>query len=211
MQVSRNGTRIAQLHGMPPTDSSVLSVLQALQVAFRGERNARARYLTFAQQADIEGHAPIAALFRAIAQAESIHASNHAKLILRLGNVPGSTPETLIVSSTRENLAASARDEHFERESFYPPLITYAHKARKPESLRSLILAALAESCHGRLFADALSKLEANQPVASDYFVCSVCGNVVNHWNSRRCNVCHQSGEQCWSRACQLTDTSITL
>src|SRR5512132_4304578 len=62
--------------------------LANLQAAYNGESNAHARYLAFAKKAEEDGYAGTAALFRAAARAECIHAENHAKVIRKLGAEP---------------------------------------------------------------------------------------------------------------------------
>jgi len=64
-----------------------------LYTAFVGEAKAYHRLLAFARQADQEGYAQIAKLFRAVAAAEGVHAERHLRL---LGDA--------VVKSTEENL-----------------------------------------------------------------------------------------------------------
>ncbi|MEM1588752.1 MAG: ferritin family protein, partial [Candidatus Bathyarchaeia archaeon] len=52
------------------TESNLIS-------AFAGESQAHMRYLAFAEIAEIEGFPNVSRLFRAIADAERIHATNH--------------------------------------------------------------------------------------------------------------------------------------
>src|SRR4051812_43692012 len=82
------------------------TTLQNMQAAFNGESNAHARYLAFSQQADKEGYADVANLFRAAARAEQIHASNHSEVIKQLGAEPKANIVAPQVELTRENLAA---------------------------------------------------------------------------------------------------------
>ena len=72
-----------------------------LQAAFAGESQANRRYLFFADKAEKDGHFQIARLFRAAAEAETVHARNH----LNAMDGPG---------STRENLLAGTIGEHHE-------------------------------------------------------------------------------------------------
>ena len=51
--------------------------LDALASAFGGESMAHMRYLVFAEIAEREGYPNVARLFKAIAFAEKVHASNH--------------------------------------------------------------------------------------------------------------------------------------
>ena len=50
-----------------------------LQAAFAGESQANRKYLFFADKADKEGYPQIARLFRAAAEAETVHAMNHLR------------------------------------------------------------------------------------------------------------------------------------
>ena len=49
--------------------------------AFAGESQANRRYLAFAKQADKEGYTQAAKLFRAAAEAETVHAHAHLKAL----------------------------------------------------------------------------------------------------------------------------------
>ena len=62
-----------------------------LKEAFAGESQANRKYLAFAQKADQEGYHQAAKLFRAAAEAETVHAHAH----LRALNGIGSTAENL--------------------------------------------------------------------------------------------------------------------
>jgi len=52
---------------------------QNLKDAFAGESQANRKYLAFAKKADAEGFKQVARLFRAAAEAETVHAHNHLK------------------------------------------------------------------------------------------------------------------------------------
>ena len=77
---------------------------QNLAAAFAGESQANRKYLAFAKQADAEKLPQVAKLFRAAAEAETIHAHTHLR---NMG----------MVKSTAENLKAAAKEE-FEKELF---------------------------------------------------------------------------------------------
>jgi rubrerythrin len=53
--------------------------VEDLKDAFAGESQANRKYLAFAKKADEEGYAQAAKLFRAAAEAETIHAHNHLR------------------------------------------------------------------------------------------------------------------------------------
>jgi rubrerythrin len=79
------------------------STVENLKNAFAGESQANRRYLAFAKKAEEEGYAQVAKLFRAAAEAETVHALNHLRI---LGEI----------KSTAENLNAAVSGETFEYE-----------------------------------------------------------------------------------------------
>jgi rubrerythrin len=78
--------------------------LKNLKAGFVAESQAHVRNLAFAMKAEQEGHSQVARLFRAIAEAEAVHAFNHLRL---LGAVSG-TQENLEGAFEKENLAGDA-------------------------------------------------------------------------------------------------------
>ncbi len=78
-----------------------------IKSAFAGESQANRRYLAFAQKADEEGFTQAAKLFRAAAEAETIHALNHLRT-------------TSEIKSTLENLNTALGGETFEYTKMYP-------------------------------------------------------------------------------------------
>ena len=52
---------------------------QFLMEAFAGESQANRKYLAFAKQAEKEGYPQVAKLFRAAAEAETVHAHAHLR------------------------------------------------------------------------------------------------------------------------------------
>jgi len=67
---------------------------QHLKEAFAGESQANRKYLAFAAKADQEGLPQVGRLFRAAAEAETVHAHSHLRV---LGGI----------KSTKENLQAA--------------------------------------------------------------------------------------------------------
>ena len=52
-----------------------------LEEAFSGESQANRKYLAFAKKADEEGIHQVGRLFRAVAEAETIHANSHLRAL----------------------------------------------------------------------------------------------------------------------------------
>ena len=78
-----------------------------LKGAFAGESQANRRYLAFSRKAEQEGLGQIAKLFRAAAEAETVHALNHLNT---LGEV----------ETTEKNLETAISGETFEFKEMYP-------------------------------------------------------------------------------------------
>jgi rubrerythrin len=148
-----------------------------LAVAFAGESQANRKYLAFAQAAEKEGYAQIARLFRAAADAETIHAHAH------LRNMGG-------VASTLENLEAAVAGETYEYTEMYPPMVEQA-KAEGHRARTMLGFANEAEKVHARLFAEALAALRAGKDLSKmDVYLCPVCGDVEFGEPPEKCPIC---------------------
>ncbi|ADJ25423.1 Rubrerythrin [Dehalogenimonas lykanthroporepellens BL-DC-9] len=140
---------------------------QNLEAAFAGESQANRKYLFFAERADVEGMPQIARLFRAAAEAETVHARNHLR-------VAGGIEETA------SNLEAAVNGEQYEFSSMYPDFIEQARKDGHSQAVRSFESANAVEKIHHSLFQKALN--DVGLGIKTDekpYFVCQVCGNTV--------------------------------
>lgn len=146
-----------------------------LKEAFAGESQANRKYLAFAQKADQEGNHQAAKLFRAAAEAETVHAHAHLKALSGVG-------------STVDNLKAAVGGETYEFESMYPPMIAEAESDGHEAALRSFKFANEVEKIHAELYQKALDTLSSPQDV--DYYVCSVCGNTVENEPPESCPIC---------------------
>jgi rubrerythrin len=146
-----------------------------LQAAFAGESQANRKYLAFAKKAESEGHTQIAKLFRAAADAETVHALNHLK---ELGGIKG----------TKENLMEAVSGETHEFQSMYPQMIAEAESEGIKGALRSFNYANEVEKIHADLYKKALEMLGKNDVV--DYHVCQVCGNTFEGEPPDKCPIC---------------------
>jgi rubrerythrin len=148
-----------------------------LATAFAGESQANRKYLAFAKQAEKEGFAQIAKLFRAAAEAETIHAHAH------LANMGG-------VGTTVQNLEAAVAGETYEFTEMYPPMVEQAaaegHKAKK-----MLDFANRAEKVHAGLFRQALEALRSGKDLSQmDVYLCPFCGDVEFGVPPEKCPIC---------------------
>jgi rubrerythrin len=149
-----------------------------LQDAFAGESQASRRYLFFADKAEKEDHPQIARLFRAAAEAETVHARNHLEVMGGIG-------------STKDNLGAAISGESYEFTKMYPGFIEQAEAEDNKQARVSFGYANEVEKIHHGLYHKALGALETGQQLKDEpYFVCQVCGNTVAGEAPERCPVC---------------------
>ncbi len=169
------------------------TTLDNLQAAFNGESNAHARYLAFAKKADAEGYGKVASLFRAASRAEQVHYERHAKLIKALGGIPAAKIETPVVKSTEENLKAAMDGEIYESTVMYPEFLAKAKIDKNKGASDVFEDAGKAETVHAGLYKQALGNLKAWKGKNKDFYVCPVCGNVVEKTAFKSCPICGES------------------
>ena len=149
-----------------------------LEAAFAGESQANRKYLFFAEQADKEGHRQIARLFRAAAEAETVHARKHLTVLEG-------------IRSTGDNLQAAIGGEHHEFTEMYPEFIQKAEAEGESKARISFNLANQVEKVHHGLFKAALDMLEKKQALEDKtFYVCQVCGYTVEGEAPDNCPIC---------------------
>ena len=151
---------------------------QNLAAAFAGESQANRKYLFFAAKADAQGLPQVARLFRAAADAETVHARNHLNVLKG-------------INSTSDNLKTAIGGESYEFTQMYPGFIDQAKKETNPQAEMSFTSANAVEKVHHSLFQKALNNLEISaKGEARPYFVCQVCGNTVLGEAPDICPIC---------------------
>jgi len=154
---------------------------QFLKEAFAGESQANRKYLAFAAKADHEGYSQVARLFRAAAEAETVHAHNHLRALNG-------------IRSTKENLQEAIAGETHEFKKMYPEMIEAAKAESQKAAERTFHYANEVEKIHAQLYQkllDHLGKSQENYP----YCVCPVCGYTVEKQAPGTCPVCGTKGE----------------
>ena len=155
-----------------------------LKAAFAGESQANRLYLAFVKKAEEEGFTQIAKLFKAAAEAETVHALNHIRI-------------TGQVKSTLENLGTAVTGETYEFKKMYPEFIAEAKKEGNKQAAYSFDLANKVEQIHAGLYQKAIDALKNKKELAKvDYYVCSVCGNTVEGSAPDRCPICGSPKEK---------------
>jgi rubrerythrin len=149
-----------------------------LKEAFAGESQANRKYLAFAKKAEAEGYPQIAKLFRAAAEAETVHAHAHFRVMKGVG-------------STTENLQDAISGEGFEYQKMYPEFLRAAEEEKNQSAVVTFRNALAVEGTHHTLYSDALAALKAGKDLpAGSIFVCPVCGHTVWGGAPDRCPVC---------------------
>lgn len=146
-----------------------------LREAFSGESQANRKYLAFAAQAEKEGLPGVARLFRAAAQAETVHAHAHLRVLGGIGD-------------TAANLREAIGGETHEFEKMYPGMIADAEAEGNDDAARSFRFANAVEKVHAALYGKALDTL--GKGALADYWVCEVCGNTVEGEPPETCPIC---------------------
>jgi rubrerythrin len=149
--------------------------LENLQAAFAGESQANRKYLAFAKKADDEGYPQAARLFRAAAEAETVHAHAHLRAMDGIG-------------STKENLEAAIAGETYEFTEMYPGMLKDAKSEDNNRAGKSFDNANQVEKIHASLYNEVLDNLGNNKDVV--YYVCQVCGNTVENEAPGTCPIC---------------------
>jgi rubrerythrin len=157
--------------GKPDIDKLLNEELQHISQANR-------KYLAFAKKAETEGFSQVAKLFRAAAEAETVHAHAHLRVA---GGIKG----------TAENLKVAIEGEGFEFQKMYPQFVAEAEsEGNKPAEISFKNAMAVEEIHHG-LYKGALAAIETGSDLpAAKIYVCAVCGNTVTSEPPDKCPIC---------------------
>ena len=145
--------------------------------AFIGEARAYFRLLAYAEKAEEENEPQAALLFRAIAEAERVHATAHMNLV-----------RDLLVKDTETNLENSFQREKSISENEYPEFIKQAQDDGEQAAAMVFTHARDAEAHHAKLYEPAIYHFITND--TTDYHVCQVCGYVTEKKAPKKCPVC---------------------
>jgi rubrerythrin len=155
-----------------------MATKENLQKAFAGESQANRKYLAFADKAAADGYPQVAKLFRAAAEAETVHAHNHLRA---MGGI----------KDTAENLQAAIEGEGHEFQHMYPPFLAEAEKAGDQRAAFTFRYAMAVEEVHHGLYGQALAAVKAGKDMdATPIFVCAGCGHTVLGEAPGKCPIC---------------------
>ncbi len=148
-----------------------------LAYAFAAESKAAARNAAFAQKADKEEFPQIAKLFRAVSDAESVHARRFLNLMRGK------------IGSTEENLETAFNNEIKANAEEYPKLIKEATEEGAEAALKAFTHSRDVETGHAELYKKAMNAMVGDRQV--EYYVCQVCGYINEDAAPERCPVCN--------------------
>jgi rubrerythrin len=155
-----------------------------LQAAFAGESQANRKYLAFAKKAEEEGLPQVAKLFKATAEAETVHAHAHFRVL------DG-------IQSTADNLVAAIEGEGYEFKEMYPEFLAEAQKEGNKPAEFSFKNALAVEEIHFGLYSKALEAVKSGKDLpAASIYVCPVCGNTVEGAAPDSCPICAVPGSR---------------
>ncbi|GBE17891.1 nigerythrin [archaeon BMS3Abin16] len=152
-----------------------------LKTALAGESQANRTYLAFAKKAEEDGFPQAAKLFRAAADAETIHAMMYLE---RLGKI----------KDTAENLKEAIGGETHEYTEMYPGFADAAAAEGDGKSKLAFRWALRVEEGHANLYKALLEKLESGE--RGSYYVCQTCGWTEEGKAPEKCPVCARPKEQ---------------
>ena len=155
-----------------------------IEAAFAGESQAHMKYNVYADKAERDGFPQVAKLFRAIAFAERVHATNHLRVLEK-------------VKETAANLVDAAGGEHYEVEEMYPAFEAVAERQQDKNALRSIRYAVAAEKIHVTMYTEAQKNVVQGKDIPSAaVYVCPVCGHTVIGEAPDKCPVCGLAKEK---------------
>ena len=147
-----------------------------LAYAFAAESKAAVRNDAFAKKADAESYTQIARLFRAVSDAESVHARRYLRLMRGK------------IGTTEENLETAFQNEIKANVEEYPKLIKDASDEGKEPVLKAFSQSRDVENRHAELYKKAMNDMLSDRETT--YYVCQVCGYVSEDEAPEKCPVC---------------------
>ena len=161
-----------------------MATMDNLAAAFAGESQANRKYLAFAKKAEKDGFPQVAKLFRAAAEAETVHAHAHFRV---MGGI----------NSTAENLDEAIAGEGHEFKEMYPEFLKEAETEGNKSAVVSFKNALAVEEIHHGLYGKAKEAVvSGNDLPAGGIYVCPVCGNTVEGDIPATCPVCGVPGSK---------------
>jgi len=166
-----------------------------LRSAFGGESMAHMRYKAWGAKAETDGFPNVARLFRAIAHAEEVHATNHFKAMKsEAGAFLVASAAGFGLGTTSENLAGAIEGETFEVNEMYPAYMDVAKLQGETAAVRSCHYAIEAEKIHAAMYTKAKKAVDKGKDIKlGPVRICGVCGHTIEGDAPGRCPICAAS------------------
>jgi rubrerythrin len=163
-----------------------------LQSAFAGESQAHMRYLIYADKAAQDGFPTVARLFRAIAYAEQVHATNHFRHMRdERGAALTVAHAGFGLGPTAQNLEIAIGGEEFEVNEMYPVYKQAAALQEERGAELSFEWAWRAEKIHAGMFRAAREAvLKGEDMCLGTVQICSACGHTLEGEAPECCPIC---------------------
>ena len=175
-------------------DGKTTATIENLKLAYSSEVKHASWYDTFAKQAQKENLVEVAALFRALAQSEKVHADNMANLLKAKGVEPVAPKvEAPPAGKTKQYLKLSSSSEGVETESMYPAFIQKAELEQDSIAAQLFKQTLGADARHDRLLKRAMD-VETNISHLP-YMMCPKCGYIKGPEKDEDCRVCKAKKE----------------
>ncbi|HEA65477.1 MAG TPA: rubrerythrin family protein [Desulfobacterales bacterium] len=147
-----------------------------LAFAFAAESKAAARNSVFAIKAKRDGYPQFSHLFKAVAEAESVHARRYLRLMRGK------------IGTTEENLESAFKSEIKAYLEEYPRLIKEASEEGMDVPKKAFSESRDVENRHAELYKSAINDLLSDR--ISAYYVCQICGYISEAKAPEKCPVC---------------------
>jgi rubrerythrin len=137
---------------------------KSLHEAFAGESMAHMKYLIFSEVAEKASLPKLARMFRAIAFAEQVHATNHAR---NLG----------YIKETPDNLQSCIDGEDYEVDEMYPAFLAISELQKEKGATKSFHYAIEAEKIHAKIYKEAKKMVSSGKDLdIAEVYICPICG-----------------------------------
>lgn len=154
---------------------------EKLKMQFYEESQIGRQYAAFAERADRDGYPNVAKLYRAVAEAENIHARRLIDLMK-------------MAKATGENLTFSKEFESFVANDLLPKYEDLAKEEKNPGAASLFQIFEQACTVHAKVFNEALKSVQAGKDLEKlPIYVCPVCGNTVIGRVPENCSICGAS------------------
>ena len=153
-----------------------------LKEAFAGDSKANMRNLAFGKKAEEEGFPQVARLFRAVAEAERVHAEEYRKYL------EGSHRRT-----RRESQGRPSKTRFKAKKESHPAFVKEAFELKRGDVALILPVPGMWRRDTPNSTRDALGSHAPKQD--TEYHVCQVCGYIFDGELSEQCPVCRTKRE----------------